>query len=205
MFALGMVYWLFDRDLSYTEEYFDKKFGKNPQIAEANKVALRAGYYYAETIEALNPVIKIAPAQIAKGTYRNISGNTATSWGFLAAAEKAGLKVFIGSYPITPATGILEEMAAGATSRGGREGETFWCVADRGEAIRFAVKLAKPGDILLSCGKGHEQSMCFGETEFLWDDRTAMRAALSELLGVNGPPMPYLPSQNKPESEWLKS
>ena len=112
MFALGMVYWLFDRDLSYTEEYFDKKFGKNPKIAEANKVALRAGYYYAETIEALNPVIKILPAQIAKGIYRNISGNTATSWGFLAAAEKAGLKVFIGSYPITPATGILEEMAA---------------------------------------------------------------------------------------------
>jgi 2-oxoglutarate ferredoxin oxidoreductase subunit alpha len=112
MFALGMVYWLFDRKLDYTEEYFEKKFKKNPGIAEANKVALRAGYYYAETIEALNPVYKILPAQIAKGTYRNISGNTATAWGFMAAAEKAGLKVFIGSYPITPATGILEEMAA---------------------------------------------------------------------------------------------
>jgi 2-oxoglutarate ferredoxin oxidoreductase subunit alpha len=112
MFALGMVYWLFDRKLKYTEQYFDKKFAKKPEIAEANKVALRAGYYYAETIEALNPVIKIEPAQIAKGTYRNICGNAATAWGFLAAAEKAGLKVFIGSYPITPATGILEEMAA---------------------------------------------------------------------------------------------
>ncbi|MCU0471953.1 MAG: 2-oxoacid:acceptor oxidoreductase subunit alpha [Bacteroidales bacterium] len=111
MFALGMVYWLFDRKLKYTEQYFDKKFVKKPEIAEANKVALRAGYYYAETIEALNPVIKIEPAQIAKGTYRNICGNSATAWGFLAAAEKAGLKVFIGSYPITPATGILEEMA----------------------------------------------------------------------------------------------
>ena len=112
MFALGMVYWLFDRKLKYTEQYFDKKFSKKPQIAEANKVALRAGYYYAETIEALNPVIKIEPAQIAKGTYRNISGNTATAWGFIAAAEKAGLNLFIGSYPITPATGILEELAA---------------------------------------------------------------------------------------------
>jgi 2-oxoglutarate/2-oxoacid ferredoxin oxidoreductase subunit alpha len=112
MFALGMVYWLFDRKLKYTEQYFEKKFAKKPEIIEANKVALRAGYYYAETIEALNPVIKIEPAQIAKGTYRNISGNAATAWGFLAAAEKAGLKVFIGSYPITPATGILEEMAA---------------------------------------------------------------------------------------------
>ena len=112
MFALGMVYWLFDRKLDYTEEYFKKKFRKNPEIAEANKVALRAGYYYAETIEALSPVYKILPAKIAKGTYRNIAGNTATAWGFLAAAEKAGLKIFIGSYPITPATGILEEMAA---------------------------------------------------------------------------------------------
>jgi 2-oxoglutarate/2-oxoacid ferredoxin oxidoreductase subunit alpha len=112
MFALGMVYWLFDRKLDYTEEYFEKKFRKSPGIAEANKVALRAGYYYAETIEALRPVYKILPAQIAKGTYRNISGNTATAWGFIAAAEKAGLKLFIGSYPITPATGILEELAA---------------------------------------------------------------------------------------------
>jgi 2-oxoglutarate ferredoxin oxidoreductase subunit alpha len=112
MFALGMVYWLFDRNLKYTEQFFDKKFATKPEIAGANKVALRAGYYYAETIEALNPVFKIEPAPIAKGTYRNISGNTATAWGFLAAAEKAGLNLFIGSYPITPATGILEELAA---------------------------------------------------------------------------------------------
>ncbi|MBN1108279.1 MAG: 2-oxoacid:acceptor oxidoreductase subunit alpha [Bacteroidales bacterium] len=112
MFALGMVYWLFSRKLIYTEQYFDKKFAKKPEIAEANKVALRAGYYYAETIEALSPVIKIEPAPIARGLYRNICGNTATAWGLLAAAEKAGLNLFIGSYPITPATGILEELAA---------------------------------------------------------------------------------------------
>ncbi len=112
MFALGMVYWLFDRKLKYTEQFFDKKFGKIPEIAEANKVVLRAGYYYAETIEALTPVIKISPAPIAKGKYRNICGNAATAWGLMAAAEKSGLKLFIGSYPITPATGILEELAA---------------------------------------------------------------------------------------------
>ena len=112
MFALGMVYWLFDRTLDHTEEYFEKKFKNKAGIAEANKIALRAGYYYAETIEALNPVYKILPAKIASGTYRNINGNTATAWGFIAAAEKAGLKLFIGSYPITPATGILEELAA---------------------------------------------------------------------------------------------
>jgi 2-oxoglutarate/2-oxoacid ferredoxin oxidoreductase subunit alpha len=112
MYALGMVYWLFDRSLEYTEEYFDKKFHNRPEVAEANKIALRAGYYYAETIEALSPTYKILPAQIAKGIYRNISGNVATAWGLMAAAEKSGLKLFIGSYPITPATGILEELAA---------------------------------------------------------------------------------------------
>jgi UDP-N-acetylmuramoyl-L-alanyl-D-glutamate--2,6-diaminopimelate ligase len=95
-------------------------------------------------------------------------------------------------------------MAAGARSRGGSEGETFWRVADRGEAIRFALKLARPGDIVLSCGKGHEQSMCFGVIEYLWDDRIAMRAALAEYLGVAGPRMPYLPSQDQSEAEWLK-
>lgn len=112
MFALGMVYWMFDRKLKYTEDYFDKKFKNKPGISEANKAALRTGYYYAETIEALTPVYHILPARIAKGTYRNISGNVATAWGLIAAAEKAGLDLFIGSYPITPATHILEELAS---------------------------------------------------------------------------------------------
>jgi UDP-N-acetylmuramoyl-L-alanyl-D-glutamate--2,6-diaminopimelate ligase len=120
-------------------------------------------------------------------------------------AELADLTVLTAEDPRTESLeGILEEMAAGARSRGGREGETFWRVADRGEAIRFAVRLARPGDIVLSCGKGHEQSMCFGQTEYLWDDRTAMRAALAELLGVEGPRMPYLPSSDTPEEVWLK-
>jgi 2-oxoglutarate ferredoxin oxidoreductase subunit alpha len=112
MFALGMVYFLFDRTLEYTMTYFDEKFGKKPLIAEANKTVLKAGYYYAETVEAFTAIIKINPANIEKGTYRNISGNAATAWGFLAAAEKSGLELFVGSYPITPATGILEELAA---------------------------------------------------------------------------------------------
>jgi UDP-N-acetylmuramoyl-L-alanyl-D-glutamate--2,6-diaminopimelate ligase len=120
-------------------------------------------------------------------------------------AELADLTVLTAEDPRTESLDrILVEMAAGAGSRGGVEGETFWRVADRGEAIRFALRLARPGDIVLACGKGHEQSMCFGKTEFLWDDRTAMRAALSELLGVEGPQMPYLPSQDRPEAEWLK-
>ena len=111
MFALGMVYWLFDSKLKYTEDFIEEKFGKKPLVAEANNIALRAGYYYAETIQALTPSYNVAPAPIAKGLYRNINGNQATAWGLLAAAEKADLKLFIGSYPITPATVILEELA----------------------------------------------------------------------------------------------
>ncbi|MDX9725489.1 MAG: 2-oxoacid:acceptor oxidoreductase subunit alpha [Bacteroidales bacterium] len=111
MFALGMVYWLFDRKLKYTLQYFEKKFAKKPEMIKANTIALRAGYFYAETIEALAPVIKINPAPIARGKYRSICGNVATAWGLMAAAEKAGMKLFLGSYPITPASGILEELA----------------------------------------------------------------------------------------------
>lgn len=112
MFALGMVYWIFDRPLSYTEEFFEKKFKKKPLVIEANKTVLRAGYNYAETVEHMTPSYKVSPAKIDKGTYRNISGNLATAWGFIAAAEKAGLELFCGSYPITPATEILQELSA---------------------------------------------------------------------------------------------
>lgn len=120
-------------------------------------------------------------------------------------AELADLTVLTAEDPRTESLdGILEEMAEGARSKGGREGETFWRVPDRGEAIKFALRLAGEGDIVLSCGKGHEQSMCFGRTEYLWDDRTAMKAALAEFLGVDGPAMPYLPSQDRKEEEWLK-
>lgn len=120
-------------------------------------------------------------------------------------AELADLTVLTAEDPRSESLeGILEEMAVGARSKGGREGETFWRVPDRGEALRFALRLAREGDILLACGKGHEQSMCFGKREHLWDDRTALRAALSELLGVEGPDMPYLPTQDTPEEEWLK-
>jgi UDP-N-acetylmuramoyl-L-alanyl-D-glutamate--2,6-diaminopimelate ligase len=91
---------------------------------------------------------------------------------------------------------ILAEMAEGVSSQGGVEGQNYWRVPDRGNAIRFGLSLAKPGDVVISCGKGHEQSMCFGDIEYPWDDRTAMRAALAELLNIEGPQMPYLPTQN---------
>lgn len=118
--------------------------------------------------------------------------------------ELADLTILTAEDPRTESLdGILEEMAAGAIAKGGVEGTTFWRIPDRGEAIKFAVHLAKEGDIVLSCGKGHEQSMCFGKTEYLWDDRTAVKAALAELLDIKGPQMPYLPSQDKQEKDWL--
>ncbi|MBI3161736.1 MAG: UDP-N-acetylmuramoyl-L-alanyl-D-glutamate--2,6-diaminopimelate ligase [Chloroflexi bacterium] len=119
--------------------------------------------------------------------------------------ELADLSVLTAEDPrIESLDGILEEMAAGARAKGGREGKTFWRVPDRGEAIKFALRLAKEGDLVVSCGKGHEQSMCFGRTEYLWDDRTAMRAALADFLGIAGEKMPYLPTRDKTEEEWLK-
>jgi len=86
-------------------------------------------------------------------------------------------------------------MAAAAAGHGGVEGVTFLRVADRGEAIRAAVGIARPGDLVIACGKGHEQSMCFATTEYPWDDRIAMKAALSERLGIAGPAMPVLPTK----------
>ena len=111
MFALGMVYYMFDRPLDNTKNFFDKKFAKKPEVANANKKVLEAGYHFAKTIIAL-PYHKVAPAKIKPGKYRNITGNKATAWGMIAAAEKAGLPLFCGSYPITPATEILQELAA---------------------------------------------------------------------------------------------
>jgi UDP-N-acetylmuramoyl-L-alanyl-D-glutamate--2,6-diaminopimelate ligase len=90
---------------------------------------------------------------------------------------------------------ILKEMTDEADRNGGILGKNYLIVEDRGDAIRKAVILAKKGDVVIACGKGHEQSMCFGDTEYLWDDRTAMRAALAERLGVKGPQMPWLPTR----------
>ncbi|MCU4177547.1 2-oxoacid:acceptor oxidoreductase subunit alpha [Carboxylicivirga sp. N1Y90] len=112
MYALGLVYWLFDRPKTHTQEYIKKKFAKNPLVVEANLKVLEDGYNYGGIIQALTPSYHINPAQIKKGKYRNLSGNVAVAWGFLAAAEKSKLPLFLGSYPITPATEILQELSA---------------------------------------------------------------------------------------------
>ncbi|HAH25959.1 MAG TPA: 2-oxoacid:acceptor oxidoreductase subunit alpha [Prolixibacteraceae bacterium] len=112
MFALGLICWMFDRPLDYIERFIQSKFGKkSPLIAEANLTVLHTGYNYGMNLQHMTPQYIVHPAPIEKGIYRNINGNNATAWGFIAAAEKAGLELFIGSYPITPATDVLQALA----------------------------------------------------------------------------------------------
>ena len=112
VFALGIAYYLFNRDFKTTDEFFEKKFKKKPQMIPVNKALLRAGFNYADTLEVIHSTFKVSPFKKAeKGRYRNITGNVATAWGLLAAAENSGRPLFLGSYPITPATEILMELA----------------------------------------------------------------------------------------------
>jgi len=111
MFALGLICWVFNRPLDYIEGFIKKKFAKSPIVVETNLRVLNAGWNYGLNLEHLTPRYVVHPAEIEKGTYRNINGNLATAWGLLAAAHKAGLELFIGSYPITPATDILQALA----------------------------------------------------------------------------------------------
>ena len=112
MFALGIVFWMYNRPDDYAKQFLDSKFAKkNPAVAEANKKVIEAGYNYAANTHQFANNYTVAPADLEKGVYRSINGNTATAWGFCAASEKSGLPLFCGSYPITPATVILEELA----------------------------------------------------------------------------------------------
>ncbi len=110
-FALGLTYWLFNRPLEPTMKWIDEKFAKRPDLAEANKKTLKAGYYYGDTINIFTTRYKVKPAKMPKGTYRSISGNEATALGFVAASKLSGLPLFLGSYPITPASEILHYLS----------------------------------------------------------------------------------------------
>ena len=110
-YALGMTYFMFGREMEPTIDWVQKKFAKKPVLVEANIAALKAGHAFAETIETTISHYKIPKAKISKGTYRSINGNTATAWGFMQAASVANKKLFLGSYPITPASDILHELS----------------------------------------------------------------------------------------------
>jgi 2-oxoglutarate ferredoxin oxidoreductase subunit alpha len=110
-FALGMCYWLYNRSMEPTVRWIEGKFKKKPLLAEANCLAMKAGYSYCEATEAFQISYEIPPAQLSPGVYRNISGNQALALGLVTAAQKAGIRLFLGSYPITPASDILHELS----------------------------------------------------------------------------------------------
>jgi 2-oxoglutarate ferredoxin oxidoreductase subunit alpha len=110
-FALGLMFWLYERPLDSTINWFNDKFARNPQVRDANIATMKAGYNFGETAELFPVHYRVAPAQLPPGRYRNITGNEATALGFLAASKLSGLPLFYGSYPITPASDILHELA----------------------------------------------------------------------------------------------
>ena len=112
MFTLGMACYIYNRPLEYIYQYLERKFSKkHPEVIAPNKKVLNDGFNYAANVQAIANTYTVAPAKLKKGTYRNITGNQASAWGLLAASEKSSLPLFCGSYPITPATAILEELA----------------------------------------------------------------------------------------------
>ncbi len=110
-FAMGLLYWLFGRDMSATLRFIESKFAHKPEIAEANRKALWAGWNYGETTEEFASTYEVAPAKLEPGTYRNIMGNQALAWGLMTAAHLSGKELFLGSYPITPASDVLHELS----------------------------------------------------------------------------------------------
>jgi 2-oxoglutarate ferredoxin oxidoreductase subunit alpha len=110
-FALGMCYWLYNRSMEPTHGWLEEKFKNKQQLVQANKLAMKAGYSYCEATEAFQISYEIPPAKLTPGVYRNISGNAALALGFVAASQKAGIPLFLGSYPITPASDILHELS----------------------------------------------------------------------------------------------
>lgn len=149
MFALGMVYWMYHRDMKYTLNFFKKKFKSDSKIADANATVLKAGYYYAETLELIPDTYTIAPSTMPKGTYRIVNGNTAAAWGFLTAAEKSGLELFLGSYPITPASDILHELV-----KHKHFGVKAFQAEDEIAGITSAIGAAFAGDLAITTTSG---------------------------------------------------
>jgi 2-oxoglutarate ferredoxin oxidoreductase subunit alpha len=168
MFVLGFLYWLYNRDMANTEQFLKDKFSKKPEILESNLKVLKAGFAYGETTDTFTTTYTVAAAKMDTGTYRSIMGNQALAYGLIAASQKAGLPLFLGSYPITPASDILHELsrhknfgvrtfqaedeiaaitAAIGASYGGSLGVTTSSgpgIALKGEAMGLAVMLEIP-------------------------------------------------------------
>ncbi|MGH3440471.1 MAG: 2-oxoacid:acceptor oxidoreductase subunit alpha [Nitriliruptorales bacterium] len=149
MFALGLVSWMFGRPIDSTIAWLEKKFAARPAIAEANARAIRSGYNFGETTELFAHTYEVKPAKLPPGRYRNISGNVALAYGLVAAAERAGLDIFYGSYPITPASDILHEL-----SRLKRFGVRTFQAEDEIAAVGAALGAAFAGALGVTASSG---------------------------------------------------
>jgi 2-oxoglutarate ferredoxin oxidoreductase subunit alpha len=183
MFVLGFLYWMYNRDMNNTINFLKEKFGKKPDILDSNIKVLQAGYNFGDTTETFTTTYTVEKAKMEPGTYRSIMGNQAVALGLIAAAQKSGLQLFLGSYPITPASDILhdlskyknfgvktfqaeDEIAAIASaigaSYGGALGVTTSSgpgIALKGEAIGLAVMLEIPL-IVINIQRGGRQPDC---------------------------------------------
>ena len=148
-FALGIMFWLYERSMDPTLAWVDSKFSARPVIAEANKRALRAGYAFGETTEMFHTHYRVRPAKLAPGTYRNITGNEATALGFLAASKLADRQLFYGSYPITPASDILHQLSGYKTF-----GVKTFQAEDEIAAIGAAIGASYGGALGLTASSG---------------------------------------------------
>src|SRR5271156_4447962 len=148
-FALGMCYWLYNRSMDSTVRWINDKFSKKPLLVEANQLAMKAGYSYCEATEAFQISYEIPPAKLEPGVYRNISGNAALALGFVAASQQAGVKLFLGSYPITPASDILHEL-----SQYKDFGVTTFQAEDEIAAITSAIGAAYAGALGITSTSG---------------------------------------------------
>jgi len=148
-FALGLVYWLYGRDMEPTLRFLREKFATKPEIVEANSKALQAGWNYGETTDAFASTFKVEKAKLPPGTYKNIMGNTAMAWGLMTAAQLSGKELFLGSYPITPASDILHEL-----SKYKNYGVRTFQAEDEIAAICSAIGAAYGGHMAITTSSG---------------------------------------------------
>ncbi len=149
LFALGMVYWLFSRSLDNTIEWLHSKFKRRPEIAEANIKALKAGWNFCDITQLFQVRYEVEPAKLQPGTYRNIHGNSALAIGLVAASRRSGLPLFLGAYPITPATDVLHELASYK-----QYGVTTFQAEDEIAAVCAAIGASFGGALGVTCSSG---------------------------------------------------
>lgn len=149
MFVLGFLYWMYNRDLDSTLDFINQKFGKKPEISESNIRALQAGYNYGDTTETFTTRYRVEKAKMEPGTYRSIMGNQALAYGLIAASDKSGLPLFLGSYPITPASDILHEL-----SRYKNFGVKTFQAEDEIAAITSAIGASYGGSLGITTSSG---------------------------------------------------